>query len=540
VLLAAARLLAEGSEDAKAAAVYTKLDAVKELMALLVARQAWPEAVALAEDPRNKGKFDPSLFVPYAEWLALQGDLDGSLKAYRRAGRSDLSAKMMEQLTYNAVVERRFKDAAFYYLLLSNEVLKQPTQPPQRQAEATARSEESSQGAAAGQGRRRGIGRRALQASGSPAGGSPAGSPNGSPGGSPKAAAAWAGPTSEAVAAHYEHVKRARLYFAYQKIDDLFAPFAASDPNANLNAALFLLNSLAPNALPHGISLLRILTTLARSAKELGAYKLARYAYEKLHGLVLPDGEARDSLEVDMLAIQATPVRDKQELLPVCFLSGQTVPLLNPHGLGDVSPSCGHFLIRSFVNYEVLPLIEFVPSAGISDDEALELIRSSPEGPPKKRGGFGAAEEDEGGDLFQKAVSLALAQCEDLHAKRLGFFVAVVADAACLLSLRREEVYVLRPRLELALAAHDGDDPAAEVLARMATVGGVAEPFGGRGVAHCRFFRSMLGDGSCPAGVSQSAGLFFMEEDLELALLKEGMCPFSRQPAHEMTDYGTI
>jgi hypothetical protein len=40
--------------------------------------------------------------------------------------------------------------------------------------------------------------------------------------------------------------------------------------------------------------------------------------------------------------------------------------------------------------------------------------------------------------------------------------------------------------------------------------------------------------------VSQAAGLFFMEEDLELALLKEGKCPFSRQPAHEMTDYGTI
>ena len=31
---------------------------------------------------------------------------------------------MMEQLTFNAVVEGRFKDAAFYYTLLANEILK--------------------------------------------------------------------------------------------------------------------------------------------------------------------------------------------------------------------------------------------------------------------------------------------------------------------------------------------------------------------------------------------------------------------------------
>ena len=79
-----------------------------------------------------------------------------------------------------------------------------------------------------------------------------------------------------------------------------------------------------------------------------------------------------------MLTIQAKPVRDLPELLPVCFLSGQTNPLLNPAAAGDVSISCGHPFIRSFTHFEVLPLVEFVPAPGLTDEDAIELIRTPP------------------------------------------------------------------------------------------------------------------------------------------------------------------
>jgi hypothetical protein len=39
-----------------------------------------------------------------------------------KTGRSDLAKKVLEELTYNAVSETRFKDAAYYYWLLSKEV----------------------------------------------------------------------------------------------------------------------------------------------------------------------------------------------------------------------------------------------------------------------------------------------------------------------------------------------------------------------------------------------------------------------------------
>ena len=37
---------------------------------------------------------------------------------------------------------------------------------------------------------------------------------------------------------------------------------------------------------------------------------------------MLPEAE-REAIELDMLSVTAKPVRDKPELLPVCFLSGQ-------------------------------------------------------------------------------------------------------------------------------------------------------------------------------------------------------------------------
>ena len=43
-------------QDAHAKKVYVKLDAVHELMSLFISRQKWPEAIALADDPANRGK----------------------------------------------------------------------------------------------------------------------------------------------------------------------------------------------------------------------------------------------------------------------------------------------------------------------------------------------------------------------------------------------------------------------------------------------------------------------------------------------------
>ena len=219
----------------------------------------------LAEE--HKGKFDSTLFLPYAEWLALHDRFDEALDAYRRSGRPDQSQNMMEQLTFNAVLEGRFKDAAYYYWLMANETLRAAADP--ERGAVTDRA---------------------------------------------------------AMLKFQEHLHCADLYFAYQHVQSFFLPFTNLQPEMLFQVARFLTNSLGAKEAPHGISRVKILYTLAKQAKALGAFKLARSAYEKLQQLRVPP-EWTDQIDFDMLTIQAA-VRDNQE--PSRVRCGATNPLLNP------------------------------------------------------------------------------------------------------------------------------------------------------------------------------------------------------------------
>lgn len=82
----------------------------------------WDEAFLLAK--QHPGEFREDVFLPYAEWLAINDRFEEAQEAYKQAGRPDLSRKILQQLTHNAVVERRYQDASYYYWLLALENLK--------------------------------------------------------------------------------------------------------------------------------------------------------------------------------------------------------------------------------------------------------------------------------------------------------------------------------------------------------------------------------------------------------------------------------
>lgn len=113
----------------------------------------------------------------------------------------------------------------------------------------------------------------------------------------------------------------------------------------------------------------------------LGCFKLARHAYDRLSKLQITPRKV-DEVEVDMLLVQAKPVRDAPDHLPVCYRCSSTSPLLNPFTnkltRGDVCTNCGHPFVRSFINFDILPLVEFAPEPSISDEEASDLIRQPP------------------------------------------------------------------------------------------------------------------------------------------------------------------
>jgi intraflagellar transport protein 122 len=157
-----------------------------------------------------------------------------------------------------------------------------------------------------------------------------------------------------------------------------------------------------------------------------------------------------------MLILQAKPLRDNPDFLPVCYRCGATNPLLNPFtskfAKADVCTNCGHTFIRSFINFEILPLVEFIPVRTISDDDAMDLIRQHESddaprasGSTSKKSSERKIDDDDvlviddddhvdlgeyrqSTDLFTNAINRALSQqvCITLHSTTSFFFFFVV------------------------------------------------------------------------------------------------------------------
>ena len=64
------------------------------------------------------------IYLPYADWLSANDRFDEAQEAYKKAGRPDLSLRIIEFLTQNATTEKRYQDAAQYYWLLATESLR--------------------------------------------------------------------------------------------------------------------------------------------------------------------------------------------------------------------------------------------------------------------------------------------------------------------------------------------------------------------------------------------------------------------------------
>jgi intraflagellar transport protein 122 len=62
----------------------------------------------------------------------------------------------------------------------------------------------------------------------------------------------------------------------------MLSPFKSAHPATLFNCARFLLMRTLSRPAPLGVSMVNVIVTLARHAMDLGAYKLARFAYSKL------------------------------------------------------------------------------------------------------------------------------------------------------------------------------------------------------------------------------------------------------------------
>ncbi|XP_043287356.1 intraflagellar transport protein 122 homolog isoform X2 [Venturia canescens] len=99
-----------------AAEIFSRLGDDPDVADVLVEAQAWPEAFELAErNPKLKSR----VYGPYARWLAETGRFSEAQEAFQMAGQPEESIGVLETLAKNAVTERRFRDASYFYWLLS-------------------------------------------------------------------------------------------------------------------------------------------------------------------------------------------------------------------------------------------------------------------------------------------------------------------------------------------------------------------------------------------------------------------------------------
>jgi intraflagellar transport protein 122 len=77
------------------------------------------------------------------------------------------------------------------------------------------------------------------------------------------------------------------------------------------NIARFLLNIVGTET-PVNINRFYVLFALAKHSRELGAFKLARYAYDKLQQIRLPTTSWIDKLDLETLSVRAKAFSDKE------------------------------------------------------------------------------------------------------------------------------------------------------------------------------------------------------------------------------------
>jgi len=466
----------------------TKLNDIGQLISLHMESHRWEEAHQLCQ---QYPEYSPQIFLPWAEWLTFNDRFDDALEAYKEAKRPDLSLLMIEKLTHNAVVERRFKDAANYFWRLAVEMVGAIPKTPVEDAEAIRKKE------------------------------------------------------LQAVENFWELRRRADVYYAYSYIHAYIQePFTTLLPENVFNCALYLWNILASSTstststskllfqntasdappeprrqptdsrtgthgnkghllreVPLGISRVYILYALAKQAQNLGAYKLARMAYEKLQVLRVPP-TWQHQIDLSCLAIRSKAYSDQDDLLPVCNWCMTTNPLLRSNM--DSCVNCGHPFVRTFIGFDSLPLVEFQPEANISVEEALKFIAREPETKRQPNDGWrestrGGAEtltlndepmpgDDGGNDLFvQKMLDAA------------SMFVPgepyqpVRVDRETMLELRPEEVYIVDFRKFSQLLP-------------------------------IRFYKSMIPE--VAIAICGACGYFYHQETWELEFLQNKCCPY--------------
>ncbi|XP_035207388.1 intraflagellar transport protein 122 homolog [Stegodyphus dumicola] len=299
-------------EYGAAAEIFHKIGDIPSLVEMNVEAKNWKEAFELA---KQYPMYKESVYVPYGNWLAENDRFVEAQKAFCIAGQQDLAENVLGKLTKIAVNEKRFREAGYYYWILSMQTLK-------FSADLTDEVE-----------------------------------------------------IKAAVKKFWDQQFAAEIYYVYSFIYNyLEEPFTMQHTETLFNMSRYLWLELVKIDFP-GISKFRIFYASAKQSCAMKAYKLARMAYQQANLYRVPE-RFRDSLEIATMHVHAKPFTDAEEVLPMCYRCSTSNPLINKNG--NICFNCKQPLVYSFISFEVLPVVEFFLENGITDDEAYKLLCRKP------------------------------------------------------------------------------------------------------------------------------------------------------------------
>lgn len=448
----AAQFFTKAGSHQYAKEVLLKIDDIKSLMKLHVELHRWDEAFELMKERPEFAK--DSYYVSFAEWLAINDRFDEAQAAFAKGGKPERAFEMLEQLTANAVLENRYNDAGYYYWRLAQENLK------------LVQSVDSNKPVAGDR---------------------------------------------EKINKFKQCLKKAELYYAYHSVyrynDEAFT---RNKGEVMFNTAQFLLNSTLTDC-PHGISKVFALHTLARQGQNMEAYKLSKQAYDKLLKLRVSSAW-RDQIDHAVLCARTKPHTDKEDLLPMCYLCSTQNPLLNAQG--EKCINCSSPFVRSFLNFEPLPLVEFFLE-GVTDEEAKVLIEQDPVSSGSSGGKKGAkASGAYRSDESRNVQTLTLGDEDDDIKEDVG----VTEDAF------QQQLMHLEPNF-------DGTYPPIRVDKKTLANMPPDEVFirhHASALLPYKYYRSVIPQ--VPIIMCATCQNFFHEEDFEFHVLQFKTCPFCRTP----------
>ncbi|KAM7541314.1 hypothetical protein Aperf_G00000023570 [Anoplocephala perfoliata] len=328
-----AKSLAELGEYAFAAECYARMGDVSSQLDILIKAGKWDESLSLLQEHPEYSK---KVYLPYAQYLAENDSFEEAQAAFEKAGLAEEAVKFLEELASCAVFESKFEDASWFYWKLSKQY-----------AEIAKKS----------------VGKNFVK-------------PN-------------------STFSECDHLIRFRVLFSdrrekrnslqrfmtFSKLADLYYvysnihqymndSFALHMPETYLNMARYLLQRIDKDEIEK-ISKVNILYTLAKHSRALKAFKLARFAFDRLQNMRISE-PLRTMVELQSLAIRATPLSDSEDVNIHCYRCSSSYSILQND---NRCINCRAPFIFSFLSFEVLPLVEFIPDPELSAEQITEYIQ---------------------------------------------------------------------------------------------------------------------------------------------------------------------